>query len=149
MVLDAFFVALLRGATRLRHRVVALFGLGLMAAILTSTPVRAVELVMVEQPGCEWCARWNEEIGPIYPKTAEGRFAPLRRVNLRDLPDDLVPARRVVFTPTFLIVSDGHEMARLEGYPGADFFWPLLEALLRDHAGFEPGERYEELASGS
>ncbi|WP_065270572.1 MULTISPECIES: hypothetical protein [Phaeobacter] len=111
---------------------------GFFVLCTLSLPARAVELVMVEQHGCEWCARWNEEIAPIYPKTAEGAFAPLRRVDLRNMPDDLETTRRVLFTPTFLIVEDGHEKARLEGYPGADFFWPLLEALLRDHADFAP-----------
>ncbi len=91
---------------------------------------------MVEQPGCEWCARWNEEIAPVYPKTSEGGFAPLRRVDLRALPDDLQVARRVMFTPTFLIVDGGRELARLEGYPGEDFFWPLLADLLTAHTGF-------------
>lgn len=108
-----------------------------LAAVL-ALPALAAELVMVEQHGCEWCARWNEEIAPIYPKTAEGAFAPLRRVDLRAIPADLETARRVVFTPTFLIVEDGRELARLEGYPGEDFFWPLLEKLLVDHTGFVP-----------
>ncbi len=93
------------------------------------------ELIMVEQAGCEWCKRWNDEIGPIYPKTREGAFAPLRRVNLRAIPDDLKVTRRVTFTPTFLIVNDGHEMARLEGYPGEDFFWPLIAQLMSRHLG--------------
>lgn len=114
-----------------------------------SLPARAYELVMVEQHGCEWCARWNAEIGPIYPKTPEGTFAPLRRVDLRDMPEDLKTTRRVLFTPTFLIVKDDHEIARLEGYPGQDFFWPLLEALLREHAGFRPNAPKEGLADGS
>jgi len=96
------------------------------------------ELVMVEQAGCEWCKRWNEEIGPIYGKTREGAFAPLRRVDLRALPDDLKVTRRVNFTPTFLIVYDGHEMARLEGYPGEDFFWPVIAQLLSQHLAFVP-----------
>lgn len=97
---------------------------GFFVLCTLSLPARAVELVMVEQHGCEWCARWNEEIAPIYPKTAEGAFAPLRRVDLRNMPDDLETTRRVLFTPTFLIVEDGHEKARLEGYPGADFSGP-------------------------
>lgn len=96
------------------------------------------ELIMVEQMGCEWCKRWNAEIAPIYPKTREGAFAPLRRVDLHALPADLVVTRRVNFTPTFLIVKDGHEMARLEGYPGEDFFWPLLAQLLSKHLEFTP-----------
>lgn len=97
-------------------------------------------LVMVEQAGCEWCKRWNEEIGPIYPKTREGAFAPLHRVDLRAIPADLQLTRRVTFTPTFLIVNDGHEMARLEGYPGEDFFWPLIAQLMRQHLGLPTEE---------
>ncbi|UWQ93403.1 hypothetical protein K3727_15155 [Rhodobacteraceae bacterium M382] len=104
--------------------------------MVLSTMAQATELVMVEQTGCEWCERWNQEIAPIYPKTSEGRFAPLRRVDLRNMPDDLKITRRVNFTPTFLIVENGHEIGRLEGYPGEDFFWPVLNGLLVDTAGY-------------
>ena len=109
---------------------------GLVAGMVLSTMAQATELVMVEQTGCEWCERWNQEIAPIYPKTSEGRFAPLRRVDLRNMPDDLKITRRVNFTPTFLIVENGHEIGRLEGYPGDDFFWPVLNGLLVDTAGY-------------
>ncbi|WP_425043494.1 hypothetical protein [Primorskyibacter sp. S87] len=111
-----------------------------LLAIALALPVAAAELVMVEQTGCEWCARWNEEIAPAYPKTREGRFAPLRRVDLRAMPPDLEVSRRVVFTPTFLVVENEQEIGRLEGYPGEDFFWPLLEQLLEDTTEFEQFE---------
>jgi hypothetical protein len=39
---------------------------------------RAAELIMFEQAGCAWCETFDREIAPIYPKTAEGRRAPLR-----------------------------------------------------------------------
>ncbi|MEK0163208.1 hypothetical protein VWY34_10500 [Phaeobacter sp. JH20_02] len=117
----------------------ALAKVAVMAALpLIASASDAAELVMVEQPGCAWCERWDAEIAPIYPKTAEGTFAPLRRADLRDMPKDLTLSRRVTFTPTFLIVEGGHEMARLEGYPGEDFFWPLISGLLQAHAGFVP-----------
>jgi len=110
--------------------------LGAVTALMLALPAAATELVMVEQEGCEWCARWNREIAPAYPNTAEGKFAPLRRVDLFDMPPDLTIERRVNFTPTFLIVEDGHEIARLEGYPGEDFFWPVLGQLLTDYTEF-------------
>ena len=110
--------------------------LTLAALTLAPLPLLAAELVMVEQPGCEWCARWHAEIAPVYPKTTEGRFAPLRRVDLREMPPELDVQRRVLFTPTFLLVEDGQERARIEGYPGEDFFWPLLTNLLSAHTGF-------------
>ncbi|MEX0318583.1 MAG: hypothetical protein AB3N21_11565 [Ruegeria sp.] len=111
--------------------------LSALLAALFALPALAAELVMVEQAGCSWCTRWNAEIAPAYPKTPEGRFAPLRRVDLHALPADLELQRRVVFTPTFLIVEDGQEVGRLEGYPGQDFFWPVLDQLLEAHTEFE------------
>ncbi|MGJ8616683.1 MAG: hypothetical protein ACSHWS_07550 [Sulfitobacter sp.] len=117
----------------------ALFAL--FIAAFTALPADAVELVMVDQRGCIYCERWEAEIGPIYPKTAEGRFAPLRRVDIRAVADDVDLKRRVVFTPTFLVVDEGAELIRLEGYPGEEFFWPLLDEILRettDYTGETP-----------
>ncbi len=88
-------------------------------------------LVMVEEKGCIWCARWNTEIAPIYSKTPEGQAAPLRRIDIKSpLPDDLTFARSLHFTPTFVLVVDGNEASRIEGYPGEDFFWGLLDRML-------------------
>lgn len=93
--------------------------------------VHAAELLMLEQPGCVWCKRWNEEIGVAYPKTEEGRQAPLRRVDIsKRWPDDLAGIRIERLTPTFILVENGVEVARLRGYPGADFFWPMLGEML-------------------
>ena len=80
-----------------------------------------------------WCARWNEEISEIYPKTPEGKAAPLRRMDIRAAhPDDLTFKRGLFFTPTFVLVVDGVEVSRIEGYPGEDFFWGLLGKMLSD-----------------
>ena len=88
-------------------------------------------LVMVEETGCVWCARWNKEIAHIYPKTKEGQAAPLKRIDIHaPRPDDMVFARGLHFTPTFVLIVDGQEQARLEGYPGEDFFWGLLDQML-------------------
>jgi hypothetical protein len=88
-------------------------------------------LIMVEEEGCMWCARWNEEISAIYPKTSEGRTAPLQRVDIHaPLPSDLTFERSLHFTPTFVLVVDGQEKSRIEGYPGEDFFWGLLQKML-------------------
>lgn len=112
-------------------RILAL-SVGLTLAFLTALPARAAELVMVDQVGCIYCEQWEEEIGPIYPKTAEGRFAPIRRIDVGDIDDEIDLDRRVNFTPTFIVVEENAELARIEGYPGADFFWPLLDRMLRD-----------------
>ncbi|PSK80985.1 hypothetical protein CLV79_11816 [Limimaricola soesokkakensis] len=114
---------------------VAALCLGLFMAFPPGLAAAALELVMVEQAGCPWCARWNGEIGPIYPKTEEGEAAPLRRIDIGELPDGMELAGKVVFTPTFLLVEDGRELGRIEGYPGEDFFWGLLSRLLGETPG--------------
>ncbi|MGR3313082.1 hypothetical protein [Roseovarius indicus] len=106
---------------------------GLFLAGLAALPLQAAELVMVQRPGCHWCQQWNEEIGISYHKTEEARRAPLRRVEISALPDDIDFASKPVFTPTFVLVEDGQELGRIEGYPGAHFFWPMLDQLLDAH----------------
>lgn len=103
------------------------------ASVAFGSSLAAAELIMVEQAGCHWCARWNAEIAHIYPKTEEGARAPLRRVDLRDLPDDIDFTSKPVFTPTFVLVDDGRELGRIEGYAGDQFFWFLLKELLDAH----------------
>ncbi|KZM48725.1 transcriptional regulator [Labrenzia sp. OB1] len=99
--------------------------------LVWSLPAGAAELIMLEQPGCVWCKRWNEEIGVAYPKTEEGRRAPLRRVDITDTwPEDLSGIARERLTPTFVLIENGVEIDRLRGYPGEHFFWPLLAGML-------------------
>ena len=91
-------------------------------------------LLMAEEAGCMWCARWNEEIAHIYPKTAEGQTAPLRRYDLHNDSPDVAFLQKVRFTPTFILIEDGTEAGRIEGYPGEDFFWGLL-GMMFERAG--------------
>jgi thioredoxin-related protein len=109
----------------------------LVLALGVALPALAAELVMVERQGCHWCERWNAEIAPIFPKTDEGRRAPLRRVDIKALPDDLALTSQPVFTPTFVLVEGGRELGRIEGYAGDEFFWFLLTQLL-DTQGVPP-----------
>ncbi len=107
-----------------------------LAAVPAAASAAAV-LVMGEEKGCMWCARWNAEVAPEYPKTDEGRAAPLRRIDIHaPMPPDLEFKSRLTYSPTFVLIVDGREVSRLEGYPGEDFFWGLLQRML-DEAGIE------------
>lgn len=104
---------------------------GLLSLVALSSQVHAAELLMYEEQGCLWCRRWHAEIGPAYPNTAEGQRAPLRRVDIHGpKPDDILLATPVRASPTFVLVENGREIGRITGYPGADFFWGLLNGLL-------------------
>jgi len=111
----------------------ALVALMLLAGLLASVAgAQAAELLMFDDPGCVWCRRWTAEIGPGYPRSPEGRQAPLRRIHIRDQGKAGVAlAQRINSTPTFVQVEDGQEVGRIAGYPGSDYFYPMLEELLR------------------
>jgi hypothetical protein len=109
------------------------------AFALVAATAQAADLVMVEQPGCVYCAEWNATLGPIYPKTPEGAFAPLQRVQKAALNESGIAfARPVVYTPTFVLVEDGAEIGRIEGYPGEDFFWAMLGLMLAAKTDYDP-----------
>jgi hypothetical protein len=111
----------------------ALGALMLLAGFLANAAgAGAAELLMFDDPTCGWCRRWDAEIGPGYSRSPEGQQAPLRRIYIRDQSKAGVAlARPVNATPTFVLVEEGQEVGRIAGYAGRDFFYPMLEELLR------------------
>jgi hypothetical protein len=105
---------------------------GAMFILLAPSSTCAAELVIFEQAGCEWCEAFNRDVAPIYPKTEEGRRAPLRRVDIaQPLPQDLAFIDVERLTPLFVLIDKGREIGRIRGYPGEDNFWGLLGALIK------------------
>ena len=92
---------------------------------------QAAELLMFSQSGCEYCERWREEIGIVYPKTDEAKRAPYRELDIHG-PErrKLKNIKAVVFTPTFVVVEQGEEIGRIVGYISEDFFWGYLQKIL-------------------
>lgn len=115
-----------------RHApVLALALLTLLAGSSASAPARAAELVMFDLKGCPWCQLWKKEIGPVYPKSEQGRRAPLRIVNFQGpRPPDLAFIGEVTAAPTFVVVDGGREIGRITGYSADFFFWDMLDAIL-------------------
>ncbi len=115
----------------------AVFALAIIAAagtayVLTGWPAAAAsgfKLVMVEERGCRYCLKWDAEVGRGYAKSAEGKSAPLVRV--RREAKVLQVLKPVIYTPTFILMSNGGEVGRITGYPGADYFWEELNVMLR------------------
>jgi hypothetical protein len=105
------------------------FAAGLLAAASRS---RGAELVMFDDPTCSWCRRWDAEIGKSYARTPAGQQAPLRRVYIRDQDKAGVAlVKPITATPTFVLVEEEQEVGRIAGYVGQDFFYPMLDELLR------------------
>jgi len=94
---------------------------------LASTPA---VLVMIGDPGCPYCARWEREVAPGYTASEDGKLAPLVRRDRRA--PDIAFIERVVFSPTFVMLVRGREIGRIIGYAGADLFWMQLAGLMED-----------------
>lgn len=121
----SFFVVL--GTTL---RLTCLAAALILVSVATQT-AKAAELVMYERAGCPFCHDWHREIGPTYPKTTQGLVAPLLRRQLSDPPLQNVHLDApITVTPTFVLVESGREIGRIIGYPGPEFFFPILDELL-------------------
>ena len=121
------------------------FALAIVTTVIFSCGnARAAELIVFEQAGCPWCAAFDHEIAPIYPKTEEGKRAPLRRVDItRPLPPDLAFIEVERLTPLFVMVEEGRELGRIRGYPGEDHFWGLLSVLIARLDAVQAGRKRE------
>jgi thioredoxin-related protein len=104
--------------------------LAVLALIATVLPASSAELVMYRRAGCPYCEAFDREIAPAYPKTELGRKLPLRQIDIHAGDKSVILKSPVRYTPTFVLVENGQERARIEGYPGEFFFWPRLENLL-------------------
>ena len=101
--------------------------------LFAPTDANGAELLMFDSKICEWCDRWREDIGPVYPKTEEGKVAPLRTIDIhRARPGPYRSIKGIVYTPTFVLWHDGREVGRIVGYTGEVFFWGLLGELIDD-----------------
>ena len=121
---------------RLSRRSVLTGFAALATAPLEAAASERVGLIMVDEPGCRYCRKFDAEIGGGYHRTAQGRFAPL--VKVRRKARELSGFNPVIYMPTFILVRRGEELGRITGYPGPEYFYSELDTLLAK-AGFAPG----------
>lgn len=106
---------------------------GAIAGMLTvfSVALEAAELLLVEDPACGPCILFDRQVGQIYPKTDESTIAPLRRIaHGAPAPEPYGFVGEPKVAPTFVLVEDGRELGRFEGYSNDELFWMNLTALL-------------------
>ena len=87
------------------------------------------KLYMAEFDHCPFCAKWNRDVGHIYPKTLEGKAAPLKRYDLATTALKLTLRKPVAVTPTFILAVKQQEIGRIEGYNNDEQFWAALSVL--------------------
>ncbi len=96
----------------------------------------ALALIMVDDPNCSYCRKFDAEIGKGYPRSRYAAAAPLVRIRRKS--PELKAYNPVIYTPTFLLVRRDQELGRITGYPGVEYFFAELDGLLAQ-AGVAPG----------
>jgi thioredoxin-related protein len=111
----------------------ALAALALTLLATAAAAQERIELLFIDKAGCPWCARFEREAMQAYELSEFGKLAPLRRASLDvGQPKGVALDEPVRFTPTFVLLKDGRETARIVGYSDNALFFGLVERHIAD-----------------
>jgi hypothetical protein len=89
------------------------------------------ELIAFEAPGCNYCPVFRRDVLPSYPATRAGKTAPLRFIDVNEpAAERLQLSSPVTVVPTLVIMRDGVEIGRINGYFGRENMHRMLDTLL-------------------
>ena len=109
----------------------------------------ATEMIMFSTNTCSYCRAFLKEVAPTYNETEYAKLLPLRIITMDNKNAPLwfskaFDERRIdgiQGTPTFIIFSNGNEVARLMGYSGKDNWYSNIKDFINNNK-----ERLEETA---
>ena len=89
------------------------------------------EIVVFEAPGCHHCTAFREHLGARYAASTTADKAPLRYVDATQPEAANFPLNgEIRLLPTIVVMQDGHEVDRLEGYPLPEMFFSMIRSRL-------------------
>ena len=111
-------------AFRVYVSLIRAFALALPFVASLQTAAADSRLIMVTSDYCPSCQAWELDVGKVYDKSPYATTLPLTRVEIGSkMPGDVTFQKPVVGTPTFLIIHNGQEIGRQNGYIDAEMFW--------------------------
>tara|TARA_B100001564_G_scaffold174769_1_gene147052 strand:- start:1304 stop:1747 length:444 start_codon:yes stop_codon:yes gene_type:complete len=111
-------------ALRVYVSLIKAFALALTFAASPQTAAADNRLIMVTSDHCPYCQAWELDVGKVYDKSSYATTLPLTRVKIGSkMPEGVTLQTPVVGTPTFLIIHNGQEINRQNGYFDAEMFW--------------------------
>jgi len=101
----------------------------------------ATEMIMFSTKTCGYCRNFLREVAPTYNDTEYAKLLPLRIISMdsQNAPKWFSKAydeRRIdgiSGTPTFIIFSNGNEVARLIGYGGKDRWYDDIKDFIKNN----------------
>lgn len=96
---------------------------------VTSGPTR--EIVVIEASSCTYCQVFRRDVAPSYQASPRAQSVPLRYVDVgAPSVDKLALSSPLTVVPTVLILVDGREKGRIDGYAGPKIFFDLVREVL-------------------
>jgi thioredoxin-related protein len=87
------------------------------------------EVLVFEIQGCGYCQSFREQLGARYIASTTNKLAPLRFVDLNKHDADAFPlSGPVTVLPTIVLLRDGKEIDRLEGYPLSEAMFRMVQS---------------------
>lgn len=102
--------------------------------VIPKTPA-VLEVIAVEAPGCGYCNLFRRDVAPAYAASAAAKTAKLRFLDLNDKAIEAIRfAQPISLVPTVVVVKDGVEVARINGYVAPHSFYALIKSVLNEQA---------------
>lgn len=90
-----------------------------------------LELVVMEAPGCIYCAIFRRDVLPAYQSSERGKDVPIRFMDVNDAGVEALGLDQPVnIVPTFVIFKRNKEIGRLPGYVGPEAFFHTINFLI-------------------
>ena len=111
-------------ASRVYVSLIKAFAVAITFAASLQSAAADSRLIMVTSDYCPSCQAWELDVGKVYDKSPYATSLPLTRVEIGSkMPGGATLQKPVVGTPTFLIIHNGQEIGRQNGYIDAEMFW--------------------------
>ena len=87
------------------------------------------EVVVFEIGGCKYCTVFRDNLGARYQASTTNAVAPMRYVDVGRLdPADFQLASDITTVPTIVLMQDGKEIDRVEGYPMSEVLFGMVKS---------------------
>ncbi len=102
-------------------------------SFFTSAAIAGDKIVMFDSKSCGACKQFKREMAPVYRRSRLGKAVPLRIVdsNGRAMKRYRKRVHPISYTPTFVLMRNGREIARSVGYGGRKSFMRTVRAMHR------------------
>lgn len=91
----------------------------------------AMQLVVMEAPGCDYCALFRRDVLPSYETSERAKDLPIRFVDINDEEMTAIGLEAPVdIVPTFVVLKNNKEIGRIPGYTGPEYFFHHINYLL-------------------